>query len=1274
MIVLASPPTVVGEDQLDRDNPWPGLASYDERSHRFFSGRAAESDEALRRIVDEPVTVLFGKSGLGKTSLLNAGVFPRLRQRDMLPVVVRLHVRAASEPLIEQVCQRLIEEFRSNGVDHPLRTQAETLWEYLHRAGQEFWTRQNRLARPVFVFDQFEELFTLGRAAPAQVDAFREDLADLAENRIPAALVARGGALDGDVGLNTRAMPYKIVIALREDFLADLEGWRATMPSLRRNRMRLLPMRTDQALQAVCNERTSHLVSEPLGRKVVAFLSSGGSAEQAGEVAVADRTVEPALLSLFCRGINDQRKRRGKTTFDTELLEGAKETLVRDFYVGCLADQPDGVRRFIEEELVTESGFRNSYSVQDAVHGGAITESQLATLIDRHLLRHEHHLGADRVELTHDLLTSAVVQERERRLRAERARHDRRQRLKFGAAAAVFASIAVVFGLLWANATTAQEEAEASKIKADALRVEAEHAKETAERLESEAVDRLKDLQQTDAKRRSALDEARTERDRANSERDRANAETSRSRSRELAAHAEAAIGADPELAIALGLRAMALADTAEARSALLAAGRYAWPYANIAQVDLGGEPRAVALSSDGSRLVVLAGSSAISVWDVSVRKPVRLWAAIPASSKADDDNPAASVAFKPDESVIAVGRRKGIDLVDAQTGRVTTTLRQFTEVARDRRIVFSPDGAWLASTGPDSSTLLLANVDDEHAPADVIKTYHTIGGFAVLPDAKAIVTVGGSPLAAFKLSKRDGTWVEDIVDPMSCIERHSVSPGALYVSATWTMSACITRVDGTRSIARKLGDGATDDIVWSPGGAAFVELVAGAQGLDLVVGRRTAAQEIKSRIKGAHPIDDVSEKSRLLSVSEMGTRIALIDADDDHKLVRVYSVGGFKPFLSPIESGFAVAPHGRWIAIARPGVENTKQPAIIQVAPLEHAFSPDQLVHARVRIPVQQLPARLYATSDSIVAVTDKPATTLVFDALTGGLRFEPLVGAWRPLGSAGEMLLLTPGGGSPRIVRTVDGAQIEQWNPVPGVEEVLLVAPSSSERALAVYRRSPPRTGAVSATLYSIRRGSLSLIGRLTNLPRSWRDMAIAEDAQSLTFGGTVWHVTRGVRSAAPVTGAKTVAALMSPLGRFEIQQDVKNEENAEYRIIRRHDRSVIATARHYKFSDDDRWLATVRDDRFTVYDLSRGEAIFHVAESVDSDGITFAGQGILHVRLPEERTSMLIPLDWSLMQRFLRWLTPRTLTPGEECTFGLRGRQCWNELPVQHQKTKH
>jgi hypothetical protein len=51
----------------------------------------------------------------------------------------------------------------------------------------------------------------------------------------------------------------------------------------------------------------------------------------------------------------------------------------------------------------------------------------------------------------------------------------------------------------------------------------------------------------------------------------------------------------------------------------------------------------------------------------------------------------------------------------------------------------------------------------------------------------------------------------------------------------------------------------------------------------------------------------------------------------------------------------------------------------------------------------------------------------------------------------------------------------------------------------------------------------------------------------------------------------------------------------------------------------------------------------------------------EGILHVQL-SNNTSMLIPLEWPVMDRFLKWLTPRTLTAHEECVYGLRDKNCW------------
>lgn len=416
--------------RLDDDNPWPGLDAFDEASQRYFKGRDAEVAELLRRVEQSPLTVLFSQSGLGKTSLLRAGLLPRLRERNFLPVYVRLGYQAGAPAPERQMRDALRATMKAEGIDAPAMVEDESLWAYLHRAGLELWNARNFPVTPVFVIDQFEEVFTLGAAQPERTVRWRMDLGDLAENRIPANL---RDATDQSLAL--REMKYRLLISLREDFLAELEGWRASIPSLGRVRMRLLPMTPAQALAAV-HQSAPHLMDEALAQRIVAFvaaaqaeqLARANEAPDAGGLAPDKGTgvVEPALLSLFCRGLNDQRRAQGKTRFDEALLEGAKQGILTDYYRSCFDGMPDSVSRFVASELITERGYRNSVSKDDATPAH-MSEAQLATLIDRRLVRLEERYGTQRIELTHDLLTR-VVREHRDRLREEEARLAARQR------------------------------------------------------------------------------------------------------------------------------------------------------------------------------------------------------------------------------------------------------------------------------------------------------------------------------------------------------------------------------------------------------------------------------------------------------------------------------------------------------------------------------------------------------------------------------------------------------------------------------------------------------------------------------------------------------------------------------------------------------------------------------------------------------------------------------------------------------------------------------
>ncbi len=133
---------------------YPGARPFSDTvdDQRRFFGREQEIEELYLRILSVPLVVQFGKSGLGKTSLLQAGLFPRLRQKPFMPVMVRLNV--TTDSLVDTVARSMREACNAEGLEYA-QGRTEGLWELLSTA---FLCRDDLLEpTPVLVFDQFEE-------------------------------------------------------------------------------------------------------------------------------------------------------------------------------------------------------------------------------------------------------------------------------------------------------------------------------------------------------------------------------------------------------------------------------------------------------------------------------------------------------------------------------------------------------------------------------------------------------------------------------------------------------------------------------------------------------------------------------------------------------------------------------------------------------------------------------------------------------------------------------------------------------------------------------------------------------------------------------------------------------------------------------------------------------------------------------------------------------------------------------------------------------------
>lgn len=466
---------------IDDQHPWLGLASFSEETLGYFYGREDEVAELARRVQRKLLTVLFGQSGLGKTSILRAGIVPRLRPQGYCPVYVRIDYGRDSPSPAEQIKQAIFRETLSSGEwsQSGVAVEGESLWEFLHHRDDTLRDAAGRALTPLLIFDQFEEIFTLaqsddfGRQRAAQ---FIDELADLVENRAPKAVEAR---LDNDDSAIERfdfaRSDYRILIALREDYLAHLEGLKGAMPSITQNRMRLARMTGAQALDAVIKPGGT-LVSQEVAESIVRFVAGGAELRNA--------EVEPSLLSLICRELNAARLAQGRTEISADLLAGSHASILAEFYQRALADQPAGVHRFIEEALLTDGGFRENIAqerVSKAFADAGAAPDALAKLVDRRLLRIEERLDVRRVELTHDVLCGVVRTSRdlrherealdaaEKRLAAQREREAATKRAlvrarRVAAGCIVLAAIAVgaagfgVWGMQRAQATRAMAE------------------------------------------------------------------------------------------------------------------------------------------------------------------------------------------------------------------------------------------------------------------------------------------------------------------------------------------------------------------------------------------------------------------------------------------------------------------------------------------------------------------------------------------------------------------------------------------------------------------------------------------------------------------------------------------------------------------------------------------------------------------------------------------------------------------------------------------------
>ena len=259
-----------------------------------------------------------------------------VRRKGFFPLVVRATNAdnwAPLDCLYQGICQagrrgveqRQIDEYEPEETDW----NKTSLWHFFKTL--EIW-RNDKLLTPVLIVDQFEELFTLQSAGRRK--RFIDELADLVRGTRPKE------SNDKVPGLSERPPDVKVVLSLREDFLANLEELAERIPAILKSRFRLNPLSREQARRAIVEPAA--LQDQALGTPpfrwaddaqngVLDFLCERQIGD--GKTEIADE-VEPFQLQLICQHVEDIVTERDLQAFTAKDLGGNGRDSRREIHDG----------------------------------------------------------------------------------------------------------------------------------------------------------------------------------------------------------------------------------------------------------------------------------------------------------------------------------------------------------------------------------------------------------------------------------------------------------------------------------------------------------------------------------------------------------------------------------------------------------------------------------------------------------------------------------------------------------------------------------------------------------------------------------------------------------------------------------------------------------------------------------------------------------------------------------------------------------------------------
>jgi WD40 repeat protein len=887
-------------------SPYKGLATFEDSDldALFFFGRERDTEIIAANLLAARFTVLYGSLGVGKSSVLRAGVSRRLRALapDAAVVVYDSWAGDAATGLLNAVADGV--EGERPQPDRPVR---DALAELTGRFGSDV----------LLVLDQFEELFVYPHA-----QALAYELADVV----------------------TRAdLRVNVLIALREDALAELDVLTGRVPNVFGNYLAL--DRIDRAAGRAAiveplarfNELSDEqaLAVEPELVEAVLDEVDVGRVEWRGafgeaSVGAAPGRIEAPYLQLVMQRLWEVERERESRVLRLATLEelGGAVAIVKahlDQAMQVLEPHQRDVAARVFNQLVTPSGTKIAHDVADLAEYAGVGEGELRTVVAS--------LGRERIlrpvdgryEIFHDVLADAVLawrnrHEAERALERQRAEADRRQRRLLGLLAVAGIVLAAMAGLTIYALTQRSEageqaraaEAEARRARGNALAADArallpgegaEIDPELGLLLAAEAA-RLSPSRRTADTLRRAL----------------------------LVSHIRAILPDRGVTAASFSPDGSRIAvGTADGVVRIYSSDRRNV----VATFEVGGAITSASWSANGQIVLTTAEGSPAQTWDVTgdavgsfgraaseasfsedgtrvlTLEPdgTRIWDTADGTlvARLGESEPARGASFGPDGQLAVTFARGVARIFDARSGAPRAVLRHGGEITS---ATFTPDGSHLVTTGENKFVRYWGVGGRGNLIRELTGHSGAVTAGIVSPDGTRLVTTsadGTGKLWALPA----GTLIADLFGHKNLVAGAAFSRDSQSF-VTWSTDGTARVWDRGRRAARVVlagHEGAVTSAAFDPAGDTI--LTASADG---------RARLWRSRVDSVlEPIGRAAERITVASFSENGA-VAAVAGPADVEVLRSRDGMRIASLRRPSIRALAVNGDGSLVAASQPG------------------------------------------------------------------------------------------------------------------------------------------------------------------------------------------------------------------------------------------------------------------------------------------------------------------------------------------------------------------